>query len=133
MLRFAIFLDDLVHPVGLVRIAHGVFELTHFGGDVAHRPGAVHHLGDSTMAGHVADILAEIADGDAAIDLDLTFVRLLLPGDHAKQGRLAGAVRPDEADLLAFLESGRGLDKDDLPAVLLADAFKTYHGVVREG
>ena len=86
-------------------IAHGGLELAHLGGHVADRPGAVHHLGDRAAAGHVADILAEIADGDAAIDRDLAFVGLLLAGDHAEQRRLAGAVRPDQADLLALLQS----------------------------
>jgi hypothetical protein len=35
---------------------------------VADRTGAVHHLGHGAAARHLADILAEIADGDAAID-----------------------------------------------------------------
>lgn len=83
------------------------------------------------MARHVADILAEIADGDAAIDLHLALVGLLLAGDHAKQSRLAGAVRPDKTDLLTLLQGGRSLDEDDLAAVLLADVFKTDHGAVR--
>ena len=36
---------------------------------------------------------------------------------------------PDEADLLAPLEGGGGLDEDDLAAVLLADFFEADHGV----
>ena len=48
------------------------------GRHVAHRPGAVHHLGDGAAARHLADVLAEIADGDAAIDRDLALVGLLL-------------------------------------------------------
>ena len=54
------------------------FELLQLGRDLADRAGAVHHLGDGAAARHLADVLAEVADGDAAIDRDLAFVGLLL-------------------------------------------------------
>ena len=41
-------------------------------------PGAVHRLGDGAAARHLADVLAEVADGHAAIDRDLALVGLLL-------------------------------------------------------
>ena len=97
----------------------------------ADRAGAVHHLGDGAAARHLADVLAEVADGDAAIDRDLALVGLLLAGDHAEQRRLAGAVGADEADLLAPVERRGGLDEEDLVAVLLADVVETDH--VRAG
>ena len=103
VLHLAVALDDLVHGVGLVRVGHGGFERLQFGGDAAHRPGAIHHLGDGATARHLADVLAEIADGGTAIDRDLALVGRLGAGDHAEQGGLAGAVGPDEADLLAPL------------------------------
>ena len=87
-----------------VGIDHRGLELLQLGGDRAHRAGAVHHLGDRAPARHLADVLAEIADRHAAIDRDLALVGLLLAGDHAEQRRLAGAVGPDEPDLLALLE-----------------------------
>ena len=93
------------------------------------RAGAVHHLGHRAAARHLADVLAEVADGHAAIDRHLAFVGLLLAGDHAEQRRLAGAVRTDEADLLALLERRGGLDEEDLVAVLLADVVETDHGM----
>ena len=58
---------------------------------------------------------------------DLALVGLLLAGDHAEQRGLAGAVGADEADLLALQERGRGLDEEDLVAVLLADVVETNH------
>ena len=73
-LHLAIALDDRVHVVGLVRIGHRGLELAQFGRHRAHRAGAVHHLGDGAAARHFADILAEIADGDAAIDRHLALV-----------------------------------------------------------
>src|SRR5262249_5512817 len=40
-------------------------------------------------------------DGDAASARDLARFRLELAGDEAEERRLAGAVRPDETDVLA--------------------------------
>jgi hypothetical protein len=104
-LHLAVALDDRVHLVGAVGIGHGGLELRQLGRDLADRARAVHHLGHGAAAGHLADVLAEIADGDAAIDRDLALVGLLLAGDHAEQRRLAGAVGADEADLLALLSA----------------------------
>ena len=95
----------LVHLVRPVGIGHGGLQLLQLGGHRAHRAGAVHHLGDGAAAGHLAHVLAEVADGDAAIDGDLALVGQLLPGDHAEERRLAGAVGPDEPDLLAAFRS----------------------------
>jgi hypothetical protein len=54
-------------------------------------------------------------------------VGLLLPGDHPEERRLAGAVRTDKPNLLAFLESSGRFDKEDLLAVLSADFVEAYH------
>ena len=130
-LHLAVARDDRLHVVGPVRIGHGGLQLLQLGGDGAHRAGAVHHLGDGAAARHLAHVLAEVADGHAAIDGDLAFVGLLLARDHPEQRRLAGAVGTDEADLLALVERRRGLDEEDLVAVLLADVVETNH--VRTG
>ena len=82
------------------------------------------------MARHLADILAEIADRDAAIDRDLALVGLLLAGDHPEQRRLAGAVRADKADLLALLERRGSFDEEDLMADLLGDVIETDHAFI---
>ena len=120
--------DDLLHLVGAVGIGHGGFEHRELGRDARDRAGAVHHRRDDAHPRHLADILAEIADGGAAIDRDLALVGGLLAGDEAEQRGLAGAVGADEADLLALLQGGGSLDEDDLLAVLLADAFEPDHG-----
>ena len=116
VLHLAIARDDLVHLVGAVGIGHRGLELLQLGRDDADRAGAVHHLGHGAAARHLADVLAEIADGDAAIDRDLALVGLLLAGDHPEQRGLAGAVRADEADLLALLQRRGGFDEEDLVA-----------------
>ncbi|MDT4876366.1 hypothetical protein FQZ97_1118010 [compost metagenome] len=123
MLHIAIAGDDLVHFVGAVGVAHGGFQFAHFGDERADRAGPIHHFGNDATTGHFADILAEIADGDAAIDRDLALIGLFLAGDHPEQRRLAGAVRTHKANLLALLQHCRSFDEDDLLAVLLADAL----------
>ena len=127
VLHLAVARDDVVHVVGARRIGHRGFELLHLGGDRADRTGAVHHLGHRAAARHLADVLAEIADGDAAIDRDLALVGLFLAGDHPEQRRLAGAVGADKADLLALLKRRGRLDEEDLMADLLADVVETNH------
>ena len=123
--RLAVALDDRIEVVGLVGIGHRRFQLAQLGGDGAHRAGAVHHLGDGAAARHFADVLAEVADGDAAIDRHLAFIGRFLPGDHAEERRLAGAVGADQADLLPLPQRRRGLDEEEVMAVLLADGFET--------
>ena len=127
-LHLAVARHDVVHVVGARRVGHGGFELLQLGRDRAHRAGAVHHLGHRATARHLADVLAEVADGDAAVDRDLALVGLLLAGDHAEQRGLAGAVGADQADLLAAVERGRGFDEQEMVAVLLADVVEADHG-----
>ena len=74
MLHLAIARDDVFHLVGLVRIGHRGFERPEFGRHDADGTGAVHHLGHRAAARHLADILAEIADGNAAIERHLALV-----------------------------------------------------------
>ena len=84
----------------------------------------------TAVARHLADILAEIADGHASLDRDLALVGEFLRGGEAEQRGLAGTVGADQADLLA-LEQGRlRLDENDLMAVLLADIVETNHDAV---
>ena len=126
-LHLAVSFDDGIHLVGAIGIAHGRLELGHLDRESRHRSDAVHHFGHGAASCHVADVLAEIADPHTAIDGDLTFVGLLLAGDHAEKRGLAGAVRPDQSDLLAALDRGRGLDEDDLLAVLLGNGVEADH------
>ena len=132
-LDFAEAFDDRVERVGLCGVAHRGFERMQLGGDDADIAGAVHHLGHSAAAGHLADILAEEADADAAIEKHLALIGLLLAGDHAEKRGLAGAVGADKADLLALLEGGGGLDEEELVAVLLADSVEADHGYAELG
>ena len=96
----------LVHLVGPVGIGHGGFERVQLGAPpTLTGPAPSITSDDRAAARHLAHVLAEVADGDAAIDGHLALVGLLLAGDHPEEGRLAGAVRPDETDLLALAEA----------------------------
>src|SRR6059036_2770246 len=78
-------------------------------------------------AGHLFDILAEVADREFFRDRHLAFVRRVFADDQPEQRRLAGAVGADEADPLVRIELKGGVDEQDLPAVLLVDARESNH------
>src|SRR5436190_343268 len=80
----------------------------------APRAGAVHHLRHGAASRHLAHVLAEVADGHAAIDGHLALVGRVLARDHPEQRRLAGAVGTDETDFLPLLERRGGLDEEEL-------------------
>jgi hypothetical protein len=130
LLHLAVAFDDGVELVGLAGVDHGGLEAGHLGGEGADGTDAVHHRGDGALALHLADVLAEVADGHAGIDDHEAVVRLLLSGDHAEEGGLAGAVRADEADLLALLDAHGGVDEQELVAVLLGDVVEADHRAV---
>src|SRR5262249_49288197 len=77
-LYLAIARDDVLHLGFLFRIGHRSLEQLQFAGDHADGAGAIHHLSHRAAARHLADILAEIADGYAAVSRDLPFIGLVL-------------------------------------------------------
>ena len=126
-LHLAVAFDQLFHVVAASGIAHRRLEFLQLERHTAHRACAIHHFRNSAAATHLAHVLAEVPDGDATIDRHLPLVRLLLPGDHAEQCRLAGAVRPHKPDLFPPVQSGRCLHEQELVAVLLADVVDANH------
>ena len=79
---------------------------------------AGHDLLQGRAAGHLAHILGKIADGRSAWAGDLAAVHLLLAGDDAEDGGLAGAVGPDQAGAGAGQDLEAGVAEQDLRAVL---------------
>ena len=69
-LRLAVALDQRVHLAGARRIGERVLELVERVRDVRDRTGAVERRLDDALALHLADLLAEVSDRDAAIDGD---------------------------------------------------------------
>ena len=65
--------------------------------------------------------------GPVAEKANCRVVGYLLAGDHPEERRLARAVRADQADFFAGIELKRGVDEQDLTAVLLLDAGEGDH------
>ena len=82
---------------------------------------------EDRAARHLLDVLPEVADRQLLRHVDRAVVGRLLADDHAEDGGLAGAVRADEADLLAGIELERRVDEEQLLAVLLADVGEGDH------
>ena len=119
--------EDAVHVARLRRVGHGVLQGLEFVVKRAHAPAAGNRLVEHRAPRHVFDVLAEVADGDLLRDADLALVGLLVAGDHPEQRRLARPVRADQAHLLAGIELERGVDEQQLPAVLLEDGAESNH------
>ena len=124
--------EDAVHVVGLRGVGHGVLQRLELVVQIAEAAAAGNHLVDDGPARHLFDVLPEVADRHPLRHRDVALVGLLLADDHPEQGGLAGAVGPDQADLLAGIELERRVDEQDLPAVLLADAGKRNHDVLHD-
>ena len=67
-LHLAEALDQRLELVGARRVGQRVLELVQLCADLGHRARAVHRLRDHAPALHLADVLAEVADGHAAVD-----------------------------------------------------------------
>ena len=107
---------------GSSRIAHRLLERFELVVEIADAAAAEDRLVEHRAPGHFLDVLAEVADRQLLRHRHIAVVGHFLAGDHPEQRRLAGAVRADEADLLAGVELKRRVDEENLPAVLLADA-----------
>ena len=121
-LRVAEALHQLLDLVRALRVGHGVLQLVELVRGLGDGAGACHRLFEHRAAAHLADVLAEVADGDVAIDRDLAAVGLLLLHDHAKDRGFAGSVRADEPHLFTLEDAHRRFEEEDLFAVLLGDA-----------
>ena len=94
---------------------------------IADAPAAGDGFIEDRAALHLLHVLAEVADGQLLRNRDLALVGRFLADDHAEERRLAGAVRADQADLLAGVQLKGRVDEDQLLAVLLVDIGKRNH------
>ena len=127
LLHFAEAGQNAVHVPGLLRIAHRVIEPLELVMQIADAAAAENRLVQHRAARAFLDVLPEVADRQLLRDRNLAVVGHFFAGDQAEQGRLAGSVRADQPDCLAGIELERGVDEEDLPAVLLADAGQRNH------
>ena len=127
LLDFAEAREDGIHLAGPPGIAHGVIELFELVMEIADAPAAGGHLVEHGASRHLLDVLAEIADAQFLRDGNLAFVGHFFARNHPEDRRLAGSVRADEADLFTRIELERGVDEENLPAVLFADVRQRDH------
>jgi hypothetical protein len=118
-------------PIHLVRaraVRHGVVQRFELVMQVADPAAARDRLVDHRSPGHLLDVLPEVSDRQLPRHGHLPLVRRFLADDHPEERGLAGAIRTDEPDLLAWIELEGGVDEEDLAPVLFADAGERNHG-----
>src|SRR5262249_7493420 len=113
-LNLAKALENLIHPVRLSGIAHGVLQGFKFVMETSYPSAASDRFIKNRAARHFLNILPEISDGELFRHRHSAVVRRLFAGDHAEKRRLAGAVRADQSDLFTGIELERGVDKKNL-------------------
>ena len=101
--------DRLVVGVGVGPGGHDRVVLVDEGLDLGH---AVEHVALDVLGRVELGLLAEVADGEAGRQARLAHEPVVEPGHDPQQGRLAGAVRPDDADLGARVERQRDVLED---------------------
>ena len=109
------------------RIGHRVLEILQFVMQRAETAAAGDRLVEHAAAGHLLDVLPEVADGETLRNRHVAVVRRLLAGDQAEERRLSGSVRPDETDLFAGIELKGRVDEQKLLAVLLGQSMDCDH------
>src|SRR6266545_2018238 len=119
--------QDGVHLLRPRGIAHRLLQRLELVVEIPDAAAARDGLVEHRAAGHLLDVLAEVADGQLAGHRDLALVGGLLAHDQAEEGGLARAVGTHESDLLARVELERRVDEEELTAVLLAQAGKGDH------
>jgi hypothetical protein len=96
--------ENRVHLACAGGIAHRVLQRLELVVQIAYASAAGNRLVENRTARHLLDVLAEVSDRQLLRYGDFPVVRRFLADDHSEQGRLAGAVRADQADLLAGIE-----------------------------
>ena len=81
-------------------------------------------LPDGLVAIERVAALVDMAESDRFADTDFAAVRPLLPGDHAKQRRLAGAIGADHADNAAGRQLEIEIVDQQFVAISLAQIFR---------
>ena len=113
--------QDAVRIAGAGRVRHRLLQVLELVVQRAQPSAAGDRLVEHGPPRHFLDVLPEVADREAPRHRHLAVVGLLFADQHAEDGRLAGPVRSDEPDLVARVQLERGVDEQDLTAVLLGE------------
>ncbi len=127
LLHFAEAGQDAIHVVRLRGIPHGMMQVRQLVVQIAELPAAGDGFIENGAPLHLLHVLAEVADGQLFRHRNVALVGGFFADDHAEQGRLARAVGTYQADLLPWVQLKRGVDKDQLFAVLLVDIGERDH------
>ncbi len=117
------------HGVIRHRLAHGGLHGAEFHPQRHGAGGGRHHLFQGRAAGHLADILGEVADDRILATADLAGIGMLLAGDQAEDGGLAGAVGADQAAAAAGEDLEAGVLEEDPVAMLPGHVAQVDHAV----
>ena len=93
--------EDFVEFAGAVGIFHGVLEGFEFVVEVAQPAAAGDGFVEHGAAGHLLDVLPEVADGELFGQRDIALIGLFFANHHAEEGGFAGTVGAYEPDLFA--------------------------------
>src|SRR5438876_11957148 len=76
-------------------------------------------------------LLSEVADGQVLASKHGACVRLLASNEDLEEGRLAGAVRTDESELVPFREFEVDVREQEAAGVRLRDALEPHDSRTR--
>src|SRR5262249_18309452 len=120
-------LKNRVHVHRLFGIRHRVLQCFELVMQIADASASRDRFVKNGTARHFFYVLPKVADRESLRNGHVALIERLLAGDHAKERRLADAVQPDQADLLAWIQLKRRVDEKDLPTVLLVDPRERNH------
>ncbi|OPZ57390.1 MAG: hypothetical protein BWY87_01642 [Deltaproteobacteria bacterium ADurb.Bin510] len=126
-LSLAVALQQLGHLVVAHGLGHAVFHAADLLAQGRNLDRSAHDLGQRRTAGHIADILAEVADHGLLGLGNLAAVGLFLAHDEPEDAGLAGAVGPDQAAAAGRQNLEARVLEQDLGTVLFGDAIEMDH------
>ena len=115
LLQRALFLDQGIHRIVVERLGEFGAHRLETREQVARFGHAFEHIGEHVPGRVERGFLREMADPDRGRDPGLAEIFGLDPSHDPEQGRLAGAVEPEHADL-GPRQEGQGDVLEDLPA-----------------
>ena len=127
LLHFAEAFEDAIHVAGLLGIFHRMLQALQLVVQIADPPASGDRLVQHRTACHLFHVLAEVPDGELPGNRNVALVRHFLADHHAEKRGLAGAVGPDQTDLLPRVQLKRSVNENQLLAVLLVDAGERNH------
>ena len=129
-LHLAEAVQNLVKFAGAGGVFHGLLQRLELMVQITQAATAGDRFVEHGAAGHLFDVLPEVADGELLGERDVALVGLFFAHHHAEESGLASAVGAHQADLLTGVELEGGFDEDELFAVALVDVGERDHRIL---